>query len=470
MDPMTSIGGRFVPPSDKDFSIRSRRLQLLVGEPYQKSQEWLSRLYGFANAYELRQALKQSASVGPFDEDLEDGGEERRHRLRLAVAYPRPEDSIAAFRRHLVADMGLFATPDGHETRHAQMTDQLAFFLGEKSASPYVTAGWSSQNEAVLHRTPLGEEVDNAIGRAQDEPDGRKRQTMLWRLAADHPDNPWVHAEILDDEMEVVATLTGLAQAVETRRLYRSARRLVTHFRRLYGDKEHLAIATKLFVRSPFGADAHGYALSLATAGKLAMAAGDHGDAARKFRRLRRMDRVSRLVPEPITIDPMGVSRFLDVALLNTGRGTSRRRIRPNFERLGDHKTTWRIYCDFAAKVVAKDLIAVRDGLADIVLLHGLGALRVDLAEALIEVDDRLRVPFPYLGRLEPRHFFLATDQLWRERSEVTRSVLAVLESAAVSRAGAALSRLESRGRESELPAAVSRLQQAIDAAWSHEA
>ena len=472
MDPMTSIGGRFVPPSAKDFSIRARRLHLLVGDPLQKTQEWLSRLYGFANAYELRQALKRPNCFGPYDEDLEDGGDERRHRLRLAIAYPRPSDPITAFRRHLVADMGLFASPDGHATRHAQMADQLAFFQGEKSASPYAIQGWSSQNEAVLYRTPQGEKVQKLLERMLDEPDGLKRAQRMRRLADAHPENPWVRAAVLDEELEVLATWTGREQAVETRLRYGRADHIVSQFRRLYGDQEHLAIATRLMVRSPFGGDAYGYALSLATAGKLAMVAGDHVDAVRKFRRLRRMDRVPRLVPEPITIDPMGVNRFLDVASLNAGRGTSRRRIRPSLDKPWNEATTWRIFCDFGARVAAGDVQAVRSRLADIVLLHGRKALRSDLAEVLVKADH-LRVPFPYLSQLQAAQFFLAIENLLRYRQELVCAIIAVLKDRAVVRACKGAPDLKGEpGRRVEgvdLRAITARLERAIDSAWSRQ-
>jgi hypothetical protein len=250
---------------------------------------------------------------------------------------------------------------------------------------------------------------------------------------------------------------------------YRRADQIVAQFRSLYGDHEHLAIATRLIVRSPFGGDACGYALSLATAGKLAMVAGDYVDAVRKFRRLRRMDRVPRLVPEPITIDPMGVNRFLDVALLNTGRGPSRRRIRPSLDKPWSEATTWRIFCDFGARVAAGDVQAVRSSLADIVLLHGREALRSDLAQALVETD-RLRVPFPYLSQLQANQFFLATESLWRDRQDLVRAMVAVLQERSVVRACKLLP--EHQGNRGErlggidLPAALARVEDAINSAW----
>ncbi|AZS19403.1 hypothetical protein [Caulobacter sp. FWC26] len=476
MDPMTSIGGRFVPPSAKDFSVRARRLSLLTDQPLQRIQEWLSRLYGFSNAHELRQSLKRPASPGPYDEALDDGGARRLQGFRVALAAQRPRDPVQAFKCDLVPDMGLFASPEGHEERYAKVGALVDFYMprgGEAAGPSYANAGYSSAGEAVLYRTPLGKTVYDAVGRAMDLASGAERITRLKDLARQHPLDPWLQAELLDEELETAAGLGGLVKRAETQRLYRRSRKVVALFRKLYGDKEHLAIATKLIVNAPFGADAYGYARALAIAGRLAMTTGDHGDAVRKFQRLLRMDRTPRLPPEPISRDPMGVERFFDVARLNIGRWRSRARVRPDLENPYEERRAWRVLCDFAACVAAGDAMDARIRLADVLLVHGRSALRADLAEGLTDDPERPSFNFIDLGLLDADKVFLATAPLWRAQETLSRLILEVLKDRAVARAEAALVMLSVPGDRAQAQktrlATMETLERAIDRAWARK-
>ena len=461
MEEMTNIVGRFVPPSAKDFSIRARRLSLLLDRKLQLTQEQLARWYGFSNAYELRQAMKAPARpVGPFDEALNDHGERRRDALQAQLDQDVPSDAWVAFRRGLVAQMGLFASPQGHDHLHALTQQALTTFQAQDHRGDRPAfVGFSSVGEAVLCWTPSGRRAYDAVNAALEISDGGIRERTMRRLAAEHPENPWVLGDLLDEEIDAAEGARGLLLSIETSRLYQKATEVVRLYQNLYGPHEPWATVESLIVASPFGADSRSYAGSLVVAARLASIAGDHRGALRLTRRLRKMGHG-------------GVERLHQTALLNLGRATPQRRARqPTFQGSAD-VAAWARLCAFGTYVAADDLMAVRLALHQIILLHGRLELRADLADALLAEEEAV-IPLDFSGPegLATQQFFQATAQLWRSRPETTSLIIDVLRDQVVVRASNALLMRETQkwSTDGQLPISNNgtiALERGVAAAW----
>jgi hypothetical protein len=108
----TTASGRFRPESTRDFSQRARHLSRWLDLPYQRSQELLARIYGYANLHELQRELDRAEAPGPFE-----GNPTRNHEPRIARLIGEfrgvSEHQISA-RDRAVASMGLFCRADQH--------------------------------------------------------------------------------------------------------------------------------------------------------------------------------------------------------------------------------------------------------------------------------------------------------------------------------------------------------------------
>ena len=471
--------GRFVPLSAKDFSVRARRLALLLNQPLQKTQEQLARLYGFAGAHQLRReierlgdALLSCGAAGPYDENFDDGGRLRALGVRRQFDQLPFESEDAALRRSLVSEMGLFASPEMHDERYADVVAALNAATEGVGIGRYAVLGRSSTGEAIPMFTGLGQLIRDRISEAWQASDFLARNATLLELARDHPDNPWALAAKLDADMEAYRGLIGWP--VVTPAFYRRAKQIVSMTRRLYGDLEHLAIADPLIVASRFGSDADFYARELDRAGRLALAVGDHAEARKCFRRILKMERlpVASGLVQNRWVGRFGTEGLLHLACVNDGRPAPRA-AKAVGSYGAEEANAWKVMRQLSNAVLSDEPGEVRQALGPALMALGRIETRDGLEEALAANPDRPCIDYVEVGHASLWCYWQATAPLWRANPRYAEAIISVTRDRRVALAHSEFNRAayvqETHGTAgARLAQSSTRLLAAIERAWDH--
>lgn len=212
---MTSAG-QFRPVSRDDFSRYAKALSWLIEEPLQKSQQLLARIYGYADVHELYAVLAKPGAPGPFGDDWLGVGHDGRlvvdptidrvgrgKRILELVTATKGLHSLAELssRYWKSRDIGLFERPTRHREEYQRIRLLLEVLGADdvsnvaRGANEYATLGTTitNANEYVLHFTPLGQAVFDAIRelRQHHRDNPSILAEKLSTLARQHPNNPW---------------------------------------------------------------------------------------------------------------------------------------------------------------------------------------------------------------------------------------------------------------------------------------
>ncbi|WP_415913420.1 hypothetical protein [Neptuniibacter sp. QD37_11] len=213
----------FRPVSLDDFSTYAKNVSWLIGLPYQKSQAFLAKLYGYSGYHELQQIMKKTGEPGPFD------GPARNHRVDEAdgdyaqittgqfmarehriwdVVQEMPEyyDLVNSKGVFKLKDIGLFDEPAIHRQLFGFVKGVVNVANGAQRAArdatvhDYATLVCRDDGECFIPFTKEGKMIFDAANDCVPDPyrtsyeDRLAYETRLQEMADAYPQNPWVVA------------------------------------------------------------------------------------------------------------------------------------------------------------------------------------------------------------------------------------------------------------------------------------
>lgn len=225
--------GRFTPPSVADFVERARNVSRFLGMGRRHAEERLAKLYGYANAHDIRIAINQAVATGgepgPYDSEctnhifgkpqrLDSMAGVERGNACLDMAREANGETLAvgmvygggmSSRTWAFREIGLFDEMGKHRRKmreHAIAQDAIDVIEGREPPSAdvnvrppqdYASLEVRHNNESELSFTSLGEGLADAIAHAMHPdttPDYYDRDASLAALQRLHPQNPYIHA------------------------------------------------------------------------------------------------------------------------------------------------------------------------------------------------------------------------------------------------------------------------------------
>lgn len=226
--------GRFTPPSVDDFVERARNVSRFLNLPRRGSEERVAKLYGYANAHEIRQAIATARSAGhepgPYNSESSNhifGKQPQRIDSTYNVergnacldmaneATGGRRDGSMTSRAWAFREIGMFDDIGMHRRKmreHTVAQDAIDVMEGRGPAKPgarilppqdYATVKVFDGRLAKLSFTTLGEGLAEAISNAMNPdttPTLKDRRRKLETLRGMHPGNPYVHAGLCINE------------------------------------------------------------------------------------------------------------------------------------------------------------------------------------------------------------------------------------------------------------------------------
>lgn len=240
----------FTPASSIDFSERSKNVAHLLGQPLQKTQEWLARVFGFEHLHALKAQIKRleadpaSVHAGPFLGSMDlvlmgmrdpDGlaalkasgikvpNEAARDNHLLSATHAFVSDrlkkpgSVTGLEKKLweIREIELFGPIESHRAAYARVRDKWRVIEGQSfepaDARPedYATLRRRESGRLVLELTHRGKAIVDALQElryrlSDNPPEGSNDERDAWwqarhcevretvfSIAQAHPQNPW---------------------------------------------------------------------------------------------------------------------------------------------------------------------------------------------------------------------------------------------------------------------------------------